>query len=149
MFCIQVLICANKAITNIGKDRENLSILTDYEVVPLLIDLVNTEDEELKRWVAEAIATCSGLEKNIKSFSPVIVPLADSLKRSSDVAVKRAVAWALEKLSRDQYNCYFIHQHDSLKTLLTLTGSTDERVQEAAAACIKNMRVNTMNMLSR
>ena len=42
MFCIQVLICANKAITNIGKDRENLSILTDYEVVPLLIDLVNT-----------------------------------------------------------------------------------------------------------
>ena len=42
MLCIQVLICANKAITNIGKDRENLSILTDYEVVPLLIDLVNT-----------------------------------------------------------------------------------------------------------
>ena len=42
MFCMQVLICANKAITNIGKDRENLSILTDYEVVPLLIDLVNT-----------------------------------------------------------------------------------------------------------
>ena len=41
-FFIQVLICANKAITNIGKDRENLSILTDYEVVPLLIDLVNT-----------------------------------------------------------------------------------------------------------
>jgi len=53
----QVLIAVNKAIVNIGKDRENLSILTDYDVVPLLIDLVNTEDEELKRWLAEAIAT--------------------------------------------------------------------------------------------
>lgn len=145
----QVLISISKAIVNIGKDRENLSILTDYEVVTLLIDLVNTEDEELKRWVAEAIATCSGLEKNVKSFSPAVVPLADSLKHSSDVAVKRAIACALEKLSRDPYNCYLIHQHDALKTLLVLTGSVDERVQEAAAACIKNMRVNAMNMLAR
>ena len=32
----------NRAIINIGKDRENLSILTDYEVVPLLVQLVNT-----------------------------------------------------------------------------------------------------------
>ncbi|KAJ7380424.1 Armadillo repeat-containing protein 4 [Desmophyllum pertusum] len=145
----QVLISVNRAIINIGKDRENLSILTDYEVVPLLIQLVHTEDAELKRWVAEAIATCSGLDKNVKSFSSAVVPLADSLKRSSDVAVKRAIACALERLSRDPYNCYLIHQHDALKTLLTLTGSDDERVQEAAAGCIKNMRINTMNMLSR
>ena len=41
-FFFQVLIAVNKAIVNIGKDRENLSILTDYDVVPLLIDLVNT-----------------------------------------------------------------------------------------------------------
>lgn len=42
LFFFQVLIAVNKAIVNIGKDRENLSILTDYDVVPLLIDLVNT-----------------------------------------------------------------------------------------------------------
>ena len=41
-FFFQVLIAVNKAIVNIGKDRENLSILTDYDAVPLLIDLVNT-----------------------------------------------------------------------------------------------------------
>lgn len=145
----QVLMSVNRAIINIGKDRENLSILTDYEVVPLLVQLVNTEDEELKRWVAEAIATCSGLDKNVKTFSSAVVPLADSLKGSSGVAVKRAIACALERLSRDPYNCFLIHQHDALKTLLTLTGSEDERVQEAAAGCIKNMRVNTMNMLSK
>lgn len=145
----EVLISVNKAIISIGRDRENLSILTDYEVVPLLVSLVYTKDEELKRWVAEAIATCSGLDKNVKSFSSAVVPLADSLKRSSDVAVKRAIACALEKLSRDPYNCFIIHQHEALKTLLALTGSEDERVQEAAAGCIKNMRINTMNMLSR
>jgi len=38
----QVLVSVNRAIINIGKDRENLSILTDYEVVPLLVQLVNT-----------------------------------------------------------------------------------------------------------
>lgn len=144
----QVLIAVNKAIVNIGKDRENLSILTDYDVVPLLIDLVNTEDEELKRWLAEAIATCSGLEKNVQSFSPVVIPFADSLKHCSDVAVKRSIACALERLSNDPYNCFLIHQHDALKTLLSLTGSQDERVQEAAAGCIKNMRVNTINILA-
>lgn len=145
----EVLISVNKAIISIGRDRENLSILTDYEVVPLLVSLVYTKDEELKRWVAEAIATCSGLDKNVKSFSSAVVPLADSLKRSSGVAVKRAIACALERLSRDPYNCFIIHQHDALKTLLALTGSEDERVQEAAAGCIKNMRINTMNMLAR
>lgn len=145
----EVLISVNKAIISIGRDRENLSILTDYEVVPLLVSLVYTKDEELKRWVAEAIATCSGLDKNVKSFSSAVVPLADSLKRSSDVAVKRAIACALERLSRDPYNCFIIHQHEALKTLLALTGSEDERVQEAAAGCIKNMRINTMNMLAR
>lgn len=144
----QVVIAVNKAIVNIGKDRENLSILTDYDVVPLLIDLVNTEDEELKRWLAEAIATCSGLEKNVQSFSPVVIPFADSLKHCSDVAVKRSIACALERLSNDPYNCFLIHQHDALKTLLSLTGSQDERVQEAAAGCIKNMRVNTINILA-
>ncbi|XP_068751694.1 armadillo repeat-containing protein gudu-like isoform X2 [Montipora capricornis] len=144
----QVLISVTKAIVNIGKDRENLSILTDYDVVPLLIELVSTEDDELKRWIAEAIATCSGLEKNAQSFSPAVVPLADSLKRSSDVTVKRSIACALERLSRDPNNCYLIHQHDALKTLLSLTGSTDERVQEAAAGCIKNMRVYTINTLA-
>ena len=59
--------------------------------------------------------SCSGLDKNVKSFSSAVVPLADSLKRSSDVAVKRAIACALERLSRDPYNCFIIHQHDALK----------------------------------
>ena len=59
--------------------------------------------------------SCSGLDKNVKSFSSAVVPLADSLKRSSDVAVKRAIACALEKLSRDPYNCFIIHQHEALK----------------------------------
>ena len=36
----------------------------------------------------------------------------------------------------------------SQQTLLSLTGSQDERVQEAAAGCIKNMRVNTINILA-
>lgn len=29
-------------VINIGQDRENMSIMTDYDIVPLLISLVNT-----------------------------------------------------------------------------------------------------------
>ena len=61
------------------------------------------------------ICSCSGLEKNVQSFSPVVIPFADSLKHCSDVAVKRSIACALERLSNDPYNCFLIHQHDALK----------------------------------
>ena len=61
------------------------------------------------------ICRCSGLEKNVQSFSPVVIPFADSLKHCSDVAVKRSIACALERLSNDPYNCFLIHQHDALK----------------------------------
>ena len=51
----------------------------------------------------------------MQSFSPVVIPFADSLKHCSDVAVKRSIACALERLSNDPYNCFLIHQHDALK----------------------------------
>lgn len=41
----------NRAIINIGKDRENLSILTDYEVVPLLVQLVNTVRKTINQFL--------------------------------------------------------------------------------------------------
>ena len=75
---------------------------------------------------------CSGLEKNVKTFSSAVVPLADSLKRSSDVAVKRAIACALERLSRDPYNCFLIHQHDALKVKWFLTKVNLLRLSQGA-----------------
>jgi len=47
----QVLMSVNRAIINIGKDRENLSILTDYEVVPLIVQLVNTVSKNINQFL--------------------------------------------------------------------------------------------------
>ena len=46
------------------------------------------------------ICRCSGLEKNVQSFSTVVIPLADNLKHCSDVAVKRSNACVLKRLSK-------------------------------------------------
>ena len=47
----------NRAIINIGKDRENLSILTDYEVVPLLVQLVNTVSKTVNQFLLIVITS--------------------------------------------------------------------------------------------
>lgn len=87
---------------------------------------------------------CSGLDKNVKTFSSAVVPLADSLKGSSGVAVKRAIACALERLSRDPYNCFLIHQHDALKVKWFLTEVNLLRLLQGAwiSPCKKNWPKN-------
>ena len=57
MFLHQVLISVNRAIINIGKDRENLSILTDYEVVPLLVQLVKTVSKTVNQFLLIVITS--------------------------------------------------------------------------------------------
>ena len=47
--------------------------------------------------------------------SSAVIPVTDSLKHCSDVAVKWSITCALERLSNDPYNCFLIHQHDALK----------------------------------
>lgn len=59
-------VCA--AISEVAQDRENLGIITDHGVVPMLVNLVNTEDEVLREHLASAIAYCSGWGSNCKMF---------------------------------------------------------------------------------
>ena len=55
------------------------------------------------------------LEKNIGAFSSTVVPLADGLNTFHGAAVCKATTRALEKLSRDPYNCGIIHEYGALK----------------------------------
>ncbi|NXU55154.1 ARMC4 protein, partial [Turnix velox] len=132
-------ICA--AITNIAKDEENLAVLTDHGVVPLLSKLTNTSNDKLRRHLAEAISNCCMWGSNRVTFgeTKAVAPLVRYLK-SNDPSVHRATAQALYQLSEDPNNCITMHENGVVKLLLPMVGSTDETLQEAAAGCIANIR---------
>ncbi|XP_062984526.1 outer dynein arm-docking complex subunit 2 [Elgaria multicarinata webbii] len=132
-------VCA--AITNIAKDEENLAVITDHGVVPLLSKLANTNNDKLRRHLAEAISRCCMWGSNRIAFgdTKAVAPLVRYLK-SSDPAVHRATAQALYQLSEDPNNCITMHENGVVKLLLGMAGSTDETLQEAAAGCIANIR---------
>ncbi|XP_021097709.1 armadillo repeat-containing protein 4 isoform X4 [Heterocephalus glaber] len=132
-------VCA--AITNIAKDQENLAVITDHGVVPLLSKLANTNNDKLRCHLAEAISRCCMWGRNRVAFGEhkAVAPLVQYLK-SNDTNVHRATAQALYQLSEDPDNCITMHENGAVKLLLDMVGSPDQELQEAAAGCISNIR---------
>nr|XP_009943470.1 PREDICTED: armadillo repeat-containing protein 4 [Opisthocomus hoazin] len=137
----EVLASVCAAITNIAKDEENLAVITDHGVVPLLSKLANTSNDKLRRHLAEAVSHCCLWGSNRVAFgeTKAVAPLVRYLK-SNDPSVHRATAQALYQLSEDPNNCITMHENGAVKLLLAMVGSTDETLQEAAAGCIANIR---------
>ncbi|XP_045441845.1 outer dynein arm-docking complex subunit 2 [Pipistrellus kuhlii] len=137
----EVLASVCAAITNIAKDQENLAVITDHGVVPLLSKLANTNNDKLRRHLAEAISCCCMWGRNRVAFgeNKAVAPLVRYLK-SNDANVHRATAQALYQLSEDADNCITMHENGAVKLLLHMVGSPDQDLQEAAAGCISNIR---------
>ncbi|NXH44000.1 ARMC4 protein, partial [Dicaeum eximium] len=137
----EVLTSVCAAIASIAKDQENLAVMTDHGVVPLLSKLANTNNNKLRRHLAEAIAHCCMWGSNRVAFgeNKAVAPLARYLK-AKDPLVHRATALALYQLSEDPNNCVIMHENGVVKLLLAMVGSTDDTLQEAAAGCIANIR---------
>ncbi|XP_071341790.1 outer dynein arm-docking complex subunit 2 [Trachinotus anak] len=133
-------ICA--AIAKIAKDKENLAVLTDHGVVPLLAKLTNTTDDRLRRHLAEAIGHCCMWGSNRAAFGEAgaVAPLVRYLK-SKDNTVHQSTAMALYQLSKDPNNCITMHEKGVVKPLIHIMGSNEEMLQEAAAGCVRNIRL--------
>nr|XP_009859740.1 armadillo repeat-containing protein 4 [Ciona intestinalis]XP_026691756.1 armadillo repeat-containing protein 4 [Ciona intestinalis]XP_026691757.1 armadillo repeat-containing protein 4 [Ciona intestinalis] len=138
---LEVLASVCAAIANIAKDEENLAVITDHGVVPMLARLASTGNDKLRRHLAEAIARCCTWGNNRVSFGRegAVAPLVGYL-RSEDKQVHRSTAQALYQLSRDPDNCITMHENGVVKMLLNMVGSSDNALQEAAAGCIGNIR---------
>ncbi|KAM8967234.1 outer dynein arm-docking complex subunit 2 isoform 2-T2 [Pelodytes ibericus] len=138
---IEVLASVCAAITNIAKDEENLAVITDHGVVPMLSALANTTDDKLRRHLAEAISRCCMWGNNRVAFGEAnaVAPLVRYLK-SNDPLVHRATAQALYQLSEDANNCITMHENGVVKLLIDMVGSIDVVLQDAAAGCISNIR---------
>ncbi|KAM6216192.1 outer dynein arm-docking complex subunit 2 [Rhynchocyon petersi] len=137
----EVLASVCAAITNIAKDQENLAVITDHGVVPLLSKLANTNNDKLRHHLAEAVSRCCMWGRNRVTFgeNKAVAPLVRYL-RSEDTNVHRATAQALYQLSEDADNCITMHENGAVKLLLDMVGSPDQELQEAAAGCISNIR---------
>ncbi|CAD5115932.1 DgyrCDS4862 [Dimorphilus gyrociliatus] len=137
----EVLASVCAAIGHIAKDEENLAVITDHGVVPMLAQLTNRTSDKLRRHLAEAIARCCNWGKNRESFgnAKAVAPLVKYLK-SKDMDVHRSTACALHELSKHPDNCITMHENGVVKLLIDMVGSKDDILQEAAAGCIGNIR---------
>uniref|UniRef100_A0A668AFR1 Outer dynein arm docking complex subunit 2 n=1 Tax=Myripristis murdjan TaxID=586833 RepID=A0A668AFR1_9TELE len=137
----EVLASVCAVIAKIAKDEDNLAVITDHGVVPMLAKLTNTTDDRLRRHLAEAIAHCCMWGSNRASFGEAgaVAPLVRYLK-STDSSIHQATAHALLQLSKEPNNCITMHQNGVVKLLLGMMGSADEMFQEAAADCVFNIR---------
>lgn len=64
----EVLSCVCAAIAEIATDIENLAVISDHGVVPLLVDLVKTGNPQLRQHLAAAIGKCCAWGINCKLF---------------------------------------------------------------------------------
>lgn len=137
----EVLASVCAAIANIAKDEENLAVITDHGVVPMLAKLTNTRNDKLRKHLSEAIARCCHWGNNRVAFgtAAAVAPLVKYLK-SPDEEVHRSTARGLHQLSMDPDNCITMHEHGVVQLLLGMVGSSDPALQEAAAGTIGNIR---------
>ena len=98
---LQVLAGVCSAISKIARDEENLAVITDHGVVPLLSRLTPTSDDQLREHLAEAIARCCDWGTNRVQFGKegAVSPLVRYLLSKSPL-VHRSTARALYQLSR-------------------------------------------------
>lgn len=136
---ILTAICA--LIAEIALDDYNVAILTDYNVIRKLANLVQTKDEALQETLAAAIASCAPYGTNtqllgeLRTVTPIVRFMA-----GTNAKVHRTTAMALEKLSADPLNCVTMHQDGVVPFLLECVGSRDEILQRASTNCLNNLR---------
>ncbi|KAK7112459.1 outer dynein arm-docking complex subunit 2-like [Littorina saxatilis] len=137
----EVLAAVSAAIANIAKDEENLAVITDHGVVPMLARLTLTHDDKLRQHLAEAIARCCNWGNNRTAFGKegAVAPLVRYLK-SKDENVHRSTARALFQLSKNPENCITMHEAGVVQPLLKMVGAPDADLQESSAGCIGNIR---------
>ncbi|VDL98605.1 unnamed protein product [Schistocephalus solidus] len=119
---VRAAVCG--AISKIAMDEENLAVITDHGVVPLISSLSHTKNDVLRRPLADAIARCCCWGTNRSEFGKAgaVRPLVSYLK-STDPEVHCSTAKALYQLSRQPENCMEMHAAGAVDYLLEMVGS--------------------------
>jgi len=121
--------------------EENVAVISDHGVVPMLAKLTNTRNASLRQSLADAIARCCAYGNNKVTFGTAgaVAPLVKYLK-SNDTRVHKTTVRALYQLSMHPENCIIMHEQGVVRLMLDMVESTDEDLQEASAGTIANIR---------
>ncbi|XP_024136393.1 armadillo repeat-containing protein 4 [Oryzias melastigma] len=141
----EVLVSTCAVIAKLAKYKNILTTLTEYGIVSLLTKLTNTKDDRLRHHLSDAICNCCQHANNVASFGEAgaVEPLVKYMK-SEDVLVRQSATMALFQLSWDPNNNLTMLSKGAVKRLIPMIGSTLEEVQEAAACCVRNIRMTAM-----
>lgn len=139
---IEVLAAVCAALAVVSNDRENLAVITDHGLIPMLVKHIHTKDELLQEHLAKAIAYSCSWGTNCKDLGRLgaITPLVGYMAESGSASVQRSAALALFHLSKNPFNCITMHESGVVTFLLRAVASSDENLQEAAAGCLSNIR---------
>ncbi|XP_077592452.1 outer dynein arm-docking complex subunit 2 isoform X1 [Stigmatopora nigra] len=129
-------------IAKIARDKYNLAVLSDYDVVSLLAKLTDKPSDLLRCNLAQAIAQCCSWRNNRAAFGEAgVVPHLVHYLKSQDTQVRYSTVMALHQLSKESNNCIIMHGEGVVKPLIHFMGSDDEKVRNAAADCVRNIRL--------
>ncbi|KAJ4461010.1 putative Vacuolar protein 8 [Paratrimastix pyriformis] len=104
---VQAAACA--VIANLALDDENLAVMTENGVLPMLAGLTATEDTPLRIALCNAITTCCKTVGNAQLMGRLggVVPLVDFM-HSTLPELHRATARALRSVSQDRPECTWL-----------------------------------------
>ena len=141
----EVQASACMAISEVGRDRENLAVMTDLGLVELLSRLLATKLDSVRKPLADAIGVSANWGNNRRRFGEegAVDPLVSYLRPPSDnKEVHAATAKALKALSEDPENSSRLRHAGVVDYLLIMVESKDPDLQMAAAVAIRNIRTN-------
>lgn len=141
----EVQASACMAISEVGRDRENLAVMSDLGLVELLSRLLATKLDSVRKPLADAIGVSANWGNNRRRFGEegAVDPLVSYLRPpSNNKEVHAATAKALKALSEDPDNSNVLRHAGVVDYLLIMVESKDPDLQMAAAVAIRNIRTN-------
>ncbi|XP_035981660.1 armadillo repeat-containing protein 4-like [Fundulus heteroclitus] len=131
---VRTSICA--VVAKLAKDKEILGVLTDRGVVSLLAELINTTDNRLRCYYAEAIGHCCMWRSNRASFGEygAVGPLVRYLELK-ETSVLMSTAMALYQLSKEPSNIITMHEEGVVQVSWTSFMTGDLRPHSVLLGC--------------
>lgn len=124
---LDVLASVCAAIAIIAKDQENLAVITDHGVVPLLGDLTSTTDDQLRQHLSDAIANCCSWGSNRLAFgdADAVAPVVKFLKSKDPLVLTNHIIYTVLTFNRyiDRQRAHCMSSQGNLLTASPCTST--------------------------
>ncbi|KAL0230268.1 hypothetical protein PCE1_003829 [Barthelona sp. PCE] len=129
------------ALAKVASNMENLLVITEDGVVPLLAALCNTKNNKVRQHLCASIASVCNLPTNRVVFGQIaVIPHLVEYLKCDDVKVHLTCVEAISQLAKCASNAHELHRAGAVPYLVKLIGSASTKLQEHAADAVGFMR---------